>query len=160
MKVYILSIIGMIFLITIADMILPEGKIGSYIKSVFAIIVLLVVVEPISKIEFKNFKFSFSENQINYQEDYLNFISEFKIKALTSDFDKFLEEKGISGAKLDIIYDYVDNVFTIKKIKINLEKAVIIDNNSHIDIKESSVQAIIDFFKVDRKDIEINGETS
>ncbi len=153
MAEYLLGIVGIVFLITIAEIVLPEGKIGYYLKSIFAIIVLLVVVEPISKIRFNGLTFTFEETEIDYQENYINFINETKIKVLNQDFAKYLYDKGIDKVGVEIIYDFDDNIFLVKKVLVNLEKSVIISENKHINIKETVVQAVIDFFNIETKDI-------
>ena len=52
MKEWILSIGTIIILTTIADLILPDGKIGKYIKCFFSLLVMLVILTPI--INYKN----------------------------------------------------------------------------------------------------------
>lgn len=153
---YLLGIVGIIFLITIAEIILPEGKIGHYLKSIFAIIVLLVVIEPVSKIRFNGLTFMFEESEIEYQENYLNFIAETKIKVLNQEFTKYIYDKGIDQVDLEIIYEFNDNDFLVKKVLVNLKKAVIIGENKHINIKETVVQAVVDFFNIETKDIVVN----
>lgn len=153
---YLLGIVGIIFLITIAEIILPEGKIGHYLKSIFAIIVLLVVIEPVSKIRFNGLTFTFEQAEIDYQENYLNFIAETKIKVLNQEFTKYLYNKGIDKVDLEIIYEFNDNDFLLKKVLVNLEKTVIIGENKHINIKETVVQAVVDFFNIETKDIVVN----
>lgn len=153
MTEYLLGIVGIIFLVSISEIILPEGKIGHYLKSVFAIIVLLVVVEPISKIRFNGLTFTFEETEVDYQENYINFINETKVKVLNQKFTKYLYDKGIDKVDLEIIYDFNDNIFSVKKVLLNLGKSVIIGENKHINIKETVVQAVIVFFNIETKDI-------
>lgn len=55
MTVYILSIVGVVFLEAILDQILPEGKLSTIIRSVFAIFLLYIILKPISLISTNSF---------------------------------------------------------------------------------------------------------
>jgi len=47
MKAWILSIVGIMFIGVIIEIIMPEGKTNTFIKSMFAIVFMYVVMSPI-----------------------------------------------------------------------------------------------------------------
>ena len=57
MNSYLLSISVIVFLTSIISLILPDGKMGKYVKSFFSILILLVIISPIFKFD----EFDFDE---------------------------------------------------------------------------------------------------
>lgn len=57
MSAYILSIVGVVFIEAVLDQILPEGKLSTIIRSVFAVFLLYIIIKPISMLSTNNFDF-------------------------------------------------------------------------------------------------------
>ena len=74
MKEWILSIGVVILLTSIVGLILPEGKMGKYIKCFFSFIILLVLLTPLLNKEVIYSDFLINENEIQLQENYLNYV--------------------------------------------------------------------------------------
>ena len=52
MTSYILSIVGIVFLGVLVDVIMPDGEMNKYVKGVFSIIALCVIINPLPKREY------------------------------------------------------------------------------------------------------------
>ena len=61
MTAWLLSIVGVVFLGVMVDIISPSGKTGGFIKSMFAIFLIYVVITPIVKLA-KNGEFKINED--------------------------------------------------------------------------------------------------
>ena len=61
MTAWLLSIVGVVFLGVMVDIISPSGKTGGFIKSMFAIFLVYVVITPIVKLA-KNGEFKIDED--------------------------------------------------------------------------------------------------
>ena len=86
MKEWALKILISVLILSSISIILPTGKLSSYIKYVFAIILIPIVIEPVLMIKNNNFDFNtvFNETEVQVQNDYLDYISEQKINEYNS----------------------------------------------------------------------------
>ena len=50
MSAWILSIVGIILVTTLVSIVLPEGKLARYVKSILAFATILVVIAPLKDI--------------------------------------------------------------------------------------------------------------
>jgi len=127
MKEYLKLLIIMVTLVSIALLILPEGKMKKTTCIAFSFIITLTLLTPI-----KNFitSYSFSENTENYQlsleYSYKNSIYDYAIK-------KLLKENGIAVLQVKCEFDEQDDT-QIKKVGLKLDKSVLNENIEHINI--------------------------
>lgn len=141
MKEWIISVISVVFIVTISSFIVPEGKIGNHIKGVFSFLLVFVIIKPIISIKNNDLTFQNtpSENVINIQVDtnYLEYIYHKKSENLQDDCNKILESLGIKNAIVNLEYDVDENnFFTVEKIIVKLNNAVINCDKEHINIIE------------------------
>ena len=132
-------------------MLIPEGKIGNYVKGMFSILVILVIVKPMFTIVETDYNFQniFSENAIVLQEDFLNFTNDKKIQNIVKNCEEILKELGIENAFVDIDYDVSNyNQINITMIKVNLKNSVIISDKEHMYIIEDIKSIICKYLSV------------
>ncbi len=145
---YLLSIVGVVFLLVIIDLILPDSKISKYIKSIAAVFVVAVIASPIVKLVNSNWDwhslFVGSEYQID--ENILNNINQQNIKVLEDEITNYLTEQGFEGVEVMVNANFTENELKISYIYVNLCDLVINENLEHIDyytkIKELITQQI------------------
>ena len=74
MKEWIISITAVILITNIVCLILPQDKIGKYIKGIFSLLTMLVVIKPI--INVKDFSYNYDKiakfDEIVLQEHFLD----------------------------------------------------------------------------------------
>ena len=145
---YLLSIVGIVILLVIIDLILPDSKISKYIKSIAAVFVVAVIASPIVKLVNSNWDwhslFVGSEYQID--ENIINNINQQNIEVLEDEITNYLAEQGFEGVKVMVSANFTENELKISYIYVNLCDLVINENLEHIDyytkIKELITQQI------------------
>lgn len=145
---YLLSIVGVVILLVIIDLILPDSKISKYIKSIAAVFVVAVIASPIVKLVNSNWDwhslFVGSEYQID--ENIINNINQQNIEVLEDEIANYLTEQGFEGVEVMISANFIENELKISYIYVNLCDLVINENLEHIDyytkIKELITQQI------------------
>ena len=100
----------------IIEIILPEGNIKKYVKTVIGIYILFVIVNPIiSRV---------TNNNINL--DYIvkkteNKIDSFKFNTISIDTSKYIEDTYIEKVKEDIKQKFIEKGYCTNDLKINIE---------------------------------------
>jgi len=125
--------------LTIILLILPNGKIGIYIKSIFAIVVFSFVLQPL--IILKNDEFDFSgfynenlEEENSYQDNYLAMIFENKNQNNIEVVKKLLSEYGFNDSAVKLEYCIEDGNYKITQCSIQIKEYI--DKDKHKDIIE------------------------
>lgn len=158
MQGWVLSIGAVVILTTVAGFIIPEGKLGKYVKSVFSVIVLLVVVNPFLSFDANDFDslFDAAEKNVVLQQDFIDYVFSKKTAALENETVKIIEETGVFAADVKIIHFTTENyVYSIKKVEINLKNAVIKTDKEHIDIIEEIEKKVSEYLSLDKSQINI-----
>lgn len=156
MKEWALKILISVLILSSISIILPTGKLSSYIKYVFAIILIPIVIEPVLMIKNNNFDFNtvFNETEVQVQNDYLDYISEQKINEYNSLLNVLLNNLGVLGAKVDLLYNIDENyIIHIKKVCIDLTNSVINSDKEHIDIIETIKTAYSEYLHIDKDEV-------
>ena len=133
---WILSIAGIVLLSVIIELILPNGAMNKYIKSIFGFIIMLVILTPIPKLLNQNIDISsfFQSDTIKVDKDYLEQINFDKLCSIQNDIEQDISTYGYKNVKVYISSDIFDNSFTIKSVTIDLSKLVITENAEHTNI--------------------------
>ncbi len=155
---WILSCGATVILTSIIMIILPSGKLSAIIKSIFSLVVLLVVISPITKISKGDFSIDnvFTGGEIYVQEEFLHFIAESKIKIYEENCNKILGNFGIENAQLDFEFLITENYSVeVQKLKVDLKKSVINSDKEHIDIIKDVKEALAEYLNVDVGRVEI-----
>ncbi len=139
---YILSILGIVVAGVFIDIIIPSGTISKYIKSIYAIFVLAVIVTPIIKLfnDNRGFDLQYQEYEIN--QNLINYIQTNKIEAMENNILLDLEDEGLSNIDIIINYSIDNNELSINSCTINLENLVISSDKQHINKYEIIKQIV------------------
>ena len=152
---WLLSILGVVFLSVFVDIVLPDGKTNKYVKSIFAFIIILIIISPLAKLKDSDTNFDdFLENpSISIDEDYIYNINSMRIDKLAESIIKTAEEVGLKGIDVQIMSDMSNLEFNIQKVNIFLENLVIDESVSHIDKYQTLVDIVNAYIKVSREDV-------
>ena len=106
---WILSIVGTVLTVTLAEVMLPEGQMAKFIKGVISLMIIYVVIAPIpallqSKIDVNAF-FDFSSGSYSSDETFIEIIKEDKQSALSRELNKAFEERGLTSASVAVLLD-------------------------------------------------------
>ena len=145
---YIISIIGVVFLGVMIDVIAPEGKMNNFIKSIFAVFLLFVMVCPIVDFFTNNRLSGFFNTKLNVDEEYLEQTSELRIDNYELLIVSELEKKGIYGVKVEIEGKIVGENKNIKKVMVDTSNLVLTNADEHINKYKVITELIYDILKV------------
>jgi len=117
----------------ISSLILSEGRLKFFIKSIYSITLILVIISPIIKMKNTEVNFDlFLENEIVFDQNFLDYVNNKKDENYKEILDKILLNMGINRATFEFVLDKEEN--SIEKIFIDLKNAVIENKDEHINI--------------------------
>ncbi|MBR4745754.1 MAG: hypothetical protein IK070_03510 [Clostridia bacterium] len=131
MKAWIFSVCGIVFLGLMVDVISPNGKTNTFIKSIFSLIFLFVLASPLVKIV--NTKINFSEYSWNMDSDYMEVLKNQKIASLEQGMIAKLQESGYSNVGVKIEGILTNNEISITKVYVIPQNEVLTDSTSSIN---------------------------
>lgn len=136
MGAWLLKITGVIALSTLSSLLIPNGQTKKYVKGIFALITLFVLVSPLPKLlksDFSGFPNAFdTATELEIDETFLHGVATNAYKTQERNIEKFLKEKGIE-AKVKFVVksetsseiDYVNVILSDKSFE--RDKSNIID---------------------------------
>ena len=119
---WLLSIAGIIILGVLCEMIIPDGQMNKYVKTIFSFAVLLVLIMPLPNI----FKTEIDINSIlefnpALQENYLEQINLDKLNLISDSINKQINDAGIEGAKVYINSNIFSNALEVYGVSVNIK---------------------------------------
>ncbi len=156
MKEWIISITSIVLITSVLSLILPHGKIGKFIKGVFSILFMFVVIKPITYFKEESFNFEdfINTDEIILQDNYLDYVYCKRVEDYKANCVKIIEKLGIKNSVVNIDY-IIDEVQKLKInfIKINLQNSVIISDKQHINIKEEIITEIASYLNINKNSV-------
>jgi len=153
---YIVSVAGISVLTVLLDIILPEGNIHKYIKSIFSVLVIIVVISPIVK----TLKSDIDFDAIFQQGDQYQVDNNFLLAtnaALTEEKKlsviKFLDGRGYEYAGIDLISDSLDSK-KVSYVNIYLYSDSIKEKDKNIYIQEIQEQ-VSGYLKIEKANVRV-----
>ncbi len=131
MKGYILSILGVVVVGILVDVIIPSGKMNKFIKSVYSIFVVLIIISPIIKLFNKHKDFNFNYNDYTISQPLLNYINKQKLTAYKNDIISALNNEGLTGVDLEFNYSLENDKLILNSCTVNLKNLSISSNFTH-----------------------------
>lgn len=155
MKEWIISICVITFLIGISSVILPEGKIGKYIKSIFSIVTVLVIISPILKIDLSSFNFNqFFSKDIQIQQEYIDYIDKKMDEEIKKTCSQQLIKQHLNYSKIETSYIEKNDENILCKITIYLNYTSNQVDKEHIIVIEELRSEITKLINIDKNNIE------
>lgn len=128
MGAWLLKITGVIALSALSSLLIPNGQTKKYVKGIFALITLFVLVSPLPKLlksDFSGFPNAFdTAGELEIDETFLHGVATNTYKTRERNIEKFLKEKGIE-AKVKFVVksetsseiDYVNVILSDKSFE-------------------------------------------
>ncbi len=151
---YILSIVGVVFLGVMVDIISPEGKTNSFIKSMFAIFLMFVILTPVINFFSKSNINDILNSSYETDKDYISDIVDLRIEDLKSSVISELEKQGIFGTNVEIEGKMKEQKIEIEKVVVNAQNVVLTNADKHIDKYKVITEVIAEVLKIDSEVIE------
>ena len=142
---WILSLVGLAFLGVMIDIVAPSGSINKFIKSVFSIFILFVLVSPLQNLVrngIKNIELS-SNTNLEQDEEFLIKYNQNLAIQFSERLKNRLENEGFEGINVTILPSLTDLNFNILEIQIDKSKLVLTNEIKNININEK-IKEIID----------------
>lgn len=128
MGAWLMKITGVIALSALSSLLIPNGQTKKYVKGIFALITLFVLVSPLPKLlksDFSGFPNAFDTvSELEIDETFLYGVATNAYKTQERNIEKFLKEKGIE-AKVKFVVksetsseiDYVNVILSDKSFE-------------------------------------------
>lgn len=130
---YILSILGIVVAGIFIDIIVPSGKINKYIKSIYSIFVVAVILSPLITLLCKKQDFVVKYEDYQLNDGLINFIYEMRASSLETNLENALKEEGFSNIDIVLTFSSENNELKYNSCKINLKNLVIDKDKQHIN---------------------------
>ncbi len=159
MRDWVVSIGVVVVIISVISLLIPDGKMGKYVKRIFSLLIVLVIIKPFTE-EFDIAGIFYLENnQVVYQEQYIYYSIEKRVEEYEQNSIKLMENSGIFNSKINIKYQVEDvSDIKIKQVVINLKNSVIKSNAEHIDIIEEAIKSVADYLNINKNIIKVEYE--
>ncbi len=145
MSGYILSILGIILAGIFIDILVPTGSVSKYIKSIYSIFVVAVILSPVVKFLTKKDVYTLKYEDYQINEKLMNFIYNGRADELKAKIEKRLENEGLKNIDIKINYSSNNNEFQLNSIEVNLKNLVIQADKQHINKYEFISDVIKEF---------------
>ena len=139
MKIWLLNVSVTILVTTITGLILSKGKTATFVKCLFSVLTLLIIVKPIVNLKSGDFNmknFIYQDN-ILIENDFIQYAFNNQNALKEEEIKERLRTLGVENVEIEIFYE-IENDYDIsyKKIHVNLKNAVIKGDKEHIVIIE------------------------
>ncbi len=117
MSGWLIGIVGVVSLGVLIEVLLPEGENSKYIRGIFSIIVIFVIISPLPKLAKGDYinGFTSQKQEISIDEEYyISVKSDIQAK-VEDNLKQKLEKSGYNDLSFDIQFDE-EYVFMINKI--------------------------------------------
>lgn len=156
MNSYILSILGIVVAGIFIDIILPTGSISKYIKSIYSIFVVAVLLMPLINFLNKNKGFELHYTDYELQENLINFISEKRVDNLELNIEQHLLDQGFNSIDIELGFSMENNEIVYKNCQVNLKNLAISADKQHINKYEFIKEVVTEFTNLNSEEIIFN----
>lgn len=156
---YILSVVGIVFVGVLVDIIMPEGAINSYIKGMFSIISLFVMVSPIQKLidgDFDMNNFFYNETSVQIDKDFIEATNKDIVVQLENATISKLTDAGFANVDVEIVFNLSGYQIDIEKVNVDISKMVINQNMPHINKYTEIKDVVCRCLNLEEGDVVIN----
>ncbi len=145
MSGYILSILGIVLVGIVIDIVLPNGVINKYIKSLFSIFVIAVILSPIITFVKENKDFTLHYEDYEVQQNIMNYIFNQRVSSIENSIEKELENSGFSNIDIKLNFSIESNELSVNSCTVFMKNAVISSDNQHINKYEFISDVVLKF---------------
>lgn len=143
MSGYILTILGIVLAGILIDIIVPTGKINKYIKSIFAIFVVAVILMPIVKFIAKSDEITINYTDYEIEQNLMDYIFSSRVTAYENEIIEVLENNGLSNIDIKINYSINSNELSLNSCEVNLKNMT----SSNIEMHNNRYEFIAETIK-------------
>lgn len=143
------------------ELLFSDTRMSKFIRSVTAIVILLVIVMPIPALVKNGFSIGgddTAENNMQLDESFIGFVDEKRINAVEAALAGELKNAGISGAAVKIARAGNGEKTKIVQVEINLADSVIDEKLGHINMNELAVTTVCKYLNIEKSKVVVYGQ--
>ena len=144
-----------------AELLFSDTRMSKFIRSVTAIVILLVIVMPIPALVKNGFSIGgddTAENNMQLDESFIGFVDEKRINAVEAALAGELKNAGISSAAVKITRAGNGEKTKIVQVEINLADSVIDEKLGHINMNELAVTTVCKYLNIEKSKVVVYGQ--
>lgn len=144
-----------------AELLFSDTRMSKFIRSVTAIVILLVIVMPMPALVKNRFSIGgddTAENNMQLDESFIGFVDEKRINAVEAALVGELKNAGISGAAVKITRAGNGEKTKIVQVEINLADSVIDEKLGHINMNELAVTTVCKYLNIEKSKVVVYGQ--
>lgn len=155
MTTFILSVIGICALGVLVDVIVPSGQTNKYVKGVFSIFTVIAIISPASEmLGLEKINFGDYQNSYHIADD--AFIKGLYNKQVSNYADELAEKiTEITNVKCFVRVDFSLSRAKINSVTVNFKNSVILPEDEHIFIVESTKEFLESSEKISREIVNV-----
>ena len=145
MSGWLLGIVGVVSLGVLIEILLPEGENSKYIRGIFSIIVIFVIISPLPKIAKGDYikGFDTQTQEVAIDKSYYDSVKEDMQTRIKDNLKEKLEKAGYNDLSFDIQFDE-DYVYLIDKITVYTK-----------DMSDDQWQELLEYLKTTAGNVKI-----
>ncbi|MGN1227948.1 MAG: stage III sporulation protein AF [Christensenellales bacterium] len=153
--IWLLSVVGIVILGVLIDVILPEGSINKYIKAVFAFVVILVIISPLTKLNSVDVSLEnlLNQSEMQLDEDYIFSLNKKILDQLNTNIIRDASKYGLNNVEVEFVSEIDSFQLKINEVNIFLYNLVIDKNYEHIDKYQILYDIVKTYIKIDKEKI-------
>lgn len=144
-----ITVLGLATVTTVAEMLLPHGKLRKVIRSVFATVTAFVIITPLPTLIKNGADFDFSSDTVTVDGQYIEYIDGVRGQMLASSCVEYLKSKGYDGG---YTLSVESEDYKVKKARVDFSYSGMTENGGHIN-KSEIVELIADYFGISKEAI-------
>lgn len=133
MSGYILSILGIIIAGIFIDILMPNGQINKYIKSIYSVFVVAVLLNPLIYFFNNKNEIKFTYTNFEIDQELISYIHQEKIEEVEENIKKTLSNNGFKNIDVKINYSTDNNTLSYNSCSLNLSNLVMDEKVQHIN---------------------------
>lgn len=153
MNDWLLNIVGVIFMGLLIELISPNGKTKNFIKSIFAIILIYVIILPLAGLTNNSISLHLDDYKFANNTDLLFVINSAKNENLTTTLILHMQNKGIEGVDVTICSNLSSDENEIENVYVDTTNLVLSKNITHINKYEVILKVVQNFLNIEKEKI-------
>lgn len=159
---WILSIAGIICLSILVELIMPDGNMSKYIKTIFSFVIIFVIISPVPKLLNKelNINSIFQYEDVELQKDYLYQINIYKLEEIQNCIEDEILKSGYEEVNISISADVFQEKLEFNAVYVDLSNLVISQNAMHkniVDIQKDIKTIVVEYTNIKEEVIYFEG---
>ena len=151
---YLLSVLGIVLASVLINIIIPTGELAKYIKSVFSIFVVFVLISPIFTFLNKEQQYMFSYNDYEINEKLINYVFSKRTDETKARIIEELTEQGFEDIDIILSYSAENNELSYNYCTVNLKNMTIRADKQHINKYEFIKNVVIEYTNLTEEEIQ------